>query len=78
MTITIEVATRITPREKQIVELMADGKTGWEIGMILSISEHTVAAHVGSARAKLRAVNSMQLIAAAFRKGILQIPDLNR
>lgn len=61
----------ITPREKEIIHWMAQGKTASEIGIILSISEHTVSRHVWSARLKLNAVNSIQLAAKAVREGII-------
>jgi LuxR family quorum sensing-dependent transcriptional regulator len=62
---------KVTDREREIIHWMAEGKTASEIGTILSVSEHTVARHVWSARLKFDAVNSMQLIAKAFRHQVI-------
>jgi LuxR family transcriptional regulator len=61
----------ITPREMEVLHWMAEGKTASEIGTILSVSEHTVARHVWSARLKFDAVNSIQLIAKAIRNHVI-------
>jgi DNA-binding CsgD family transcriptional regulator len=61
----------ITPREKEVITWMADGKTAWEIAGILTLSEHTVRNHIENARKKLHADNSIHLIAAAFRLHII-------
>jgi LuxR family transcriptional regulator, transcriptional regulator of spore coat protein len=61
----------ITPREMEVLHWMAEGKTASEIGTILSLSEHTVTRHAWTVRLKLDAVNSMQLVAKAIRRGII-------
>lgn len=60
---------RITPREREIVRWMAEGKTADEIGTILGISGHTVKTLVAHARMRLDVVNSTHLVAFAFRQG---------
>lgn len=62
----------ITPREKEILLWLAEGKTKFETAIILGITEDTVNTHTTNARAKLNAVNSIQLIAKALRGGIIQ------
>lgn len=44
---------RLTSREKQIMELVASGKTSVQISVILAISERTVQTHRSSALQKL-------------------------
>lgn len=45
----------LTTRERECLSWVAEGKTDWEIGQILSISQTTVKFHVDTARRKLGA-----------------------
>jgi LuxR family quorum sensing-dependent transcriptional regulator len=60
---------RLTPRERDMLMLVADGKTDWEISVIMGISESTARFHVDNARRKLGAVTRAQAVArlAALR-----------
>lgn len=62
----------LTHREIEAMRWAADGKTEWEISVIMSISEHTAAKHLNNARTKLGAVNRVQAIANAIRSGIIR------
>lgn len=62
----------LTSRETEAMRWAADGKTEWEISVIMSISEHTAAKHLNNARAKLGAANRVQAIANAIRWGIIR------
>lgn len=53
----------LTPRERDVLALVADGKTDWEISVILGVSEATARFHVDNARRKLDAVNRTQAVA---------------
>ena len=53
----------LTPRERDVLALVADGKTDWEISVILGIAEATARFHVDNARRKLDAVNRTQAVA---------------
>lgn len=53
----------LTERERDVLALVADGKTDWEISVILGISEATARFHVDSARRKLGAVTRAQAVA---------------
>lgn len=70
--ICIDHCDPLTRREAQVLLWAAEGKTAWEAGMILGIQEGTAAAHLASARAKLRASNLPHLITRAFVQGILR------
>jgi len=61
----------LTPREVECLKWLADGKSEWEIGVILRISEHTADKHLSNARRKLKAVSGAQAIARAIRLGFL-------
>lgn len=61
----------LTARERQCVQWMAAGKTSWEIGGILGISEKTAHIHLQNAMAKLNVATRPQLVARAFWLGIL-------
>jgi LuxR family quorum sensing-dependent transcriptional regulator len=65
------VVARITKREQEILQWAAAGKTEWEIGEILNISEHTVDKFFRTARTKLGAINRTQAVAEAFRRNII-------
>lgn len=53
----------LTEREREVLALVADGKTDWEISVILGVSETTARFHVDNARRKLDAVNRTQAVA---------------
>lgn len=55
--------TPLTPRERDSLALVAEGKTDWEISVILGISESTARFHVDNARRKLGAVTRAQAVA---------------
>jgi DNA-binding CsgD family transcriptional regulator len=61
----------LSSRELECMRWVADGKTDWEIGMILKISSATVRFHVDRARQKLDAVTRPQAIAKLFTLGLL-------
>lgn len=55
----------MTPRERECLKWSADGKTAWEIGQILSITERTVVFHMNNVIQKLGASNKTQAIVRA-------------
>ncbi|TPW26422.1 LuxR family transcriptional regulator [Martelella alba] len=61
----------LSPRELECLKWVAAGKTEWEIGMILNISEHTADRHLANVHRKLGAVTRPQAIANAFRLGFI-------
>jgi LuxR family transcriptional regulator, quorum-sensing system regulator BjaR1 len=54
---------RLTRRERDCLAYVAEGKSDWEISVILSISEATARFHVDNARRKLGAVTRAQAVA---------------
>lgn len=63
---------KVTPREREVILWCAAGKTNWEIGQILGISEKTVQHEIASASRKLNSVNRAQLIAESIRLGLIR------
>jgi len=61
----------LTPREVECLEACAAGKTYWETGKILGISERTVIFHMQSVREKLTASTNAQAVAKAVRAGLV-------
>lgn len=61
----------LSVRERDVLRWAAEGKTDWEIGMILNISKHTADKMLRSVRTKLIASNRTHAIAKAIRFGII-------
>ncbi|OYU86100.1 MAG: LuxR family transcriptional regulator [Bradyrhizobiaceae bacterium PARB1] len=61
----------LSPREFDCLLWAGEGKTDWEISVILGISRSTVTKHISSAREKLGAVNKTHAVAIAMRMKIL-------
>lgn len=61
----------LTPREIECLKWAAAGKSEWEISQILGISEHTSEKHLLNAKHKLGAVNRVQAVAEAIRRGCI-------
>jgi LuxR family transcriptional regulator, quorum-sensing system regulator BjaR1 len=53
----------LSDREREILAWASEGKTAWEIGCILTLSQRTVEWHIGQACKKLGATNRLQAIA---------------
>ena len=62
---------KLTGRERDSLAWVAEGKSDWEIGKILGLSETTVRFHVDNARRKLGAVNRAQAVARLASAGLL-------
>jgi DNA-binding NarL/FixJ family response regulator len=58
-------SSALTPRQRQIVALLAQGATDAEIGSLLQISPATAHKHVQNARRRMRAKTRSQLVASA-------------
>jgi DNA-binding NarL/FixJ family response regulator len=64
---------RLTPREVEVLEQLAQGLTNKQIARILGISEHTVKYHISAVYAKLGAMNRAEAVRIGARRGYLQI-----
>jgi DNA-binding CsgD family transcriptional regulator len=63
----------LTPREREVLTLVAQGKSAVKIGKILNISKRTVDAHTQTAVAKLGASNRAHAVAIAVRDAIITV-----
>jgi DNA-binding CsgD family transcriptional regulator len=80
-----EAASRLLPSTAQLIDVPAltareieclrwtmEGKTAWEVGSILGISERTAVLHVNNAAHKLNCVSKHQAVIKAMRLGLIQ------
>lgn len=63
----------LTPREHDVLELVAEGLSNKEIGARLGISDQTVKFHVASICAKLRVSNRTEAVRRALRRGLITL-----
>jgi DNA-binding CsgD family transcriptional regulator len=61
-----------TGREMEGLKWTMEGKTAWEVGRILGISEQTVVRHLNSATHKLDCVNKHHAVVKAMRLGVIR------
>lgn len=61
----------LTPQEERCLRWVAQGKTAWEIGQIMRISEPTVVFHLKNLMKKLDVINRSQALAVAIRLGLI-------
>ncbi len=61
----------LTSREREVLTLIADGKTNKEIANLLNLSVYTVESHRGSVMEKLNLHNSGDIIRFALRNGLV-------
>jgi DNA-binding CsgD family transcriptional regulator len=67
------VAGPFTPREAQVLELLAEGASNKEIARRLGISVHTAKFHVAHVLDKLDATGRADAVAHAARLGLLML-----
>jgi two-component system NarL family response regulator len=65
--------TALSPREMEILTLVAKGKSNKEIGAELAISEGTVRVHTSNLLSKLRCSGRAQAVSEAIRRGIIEV-----
>ena len=63
----------LSDREREVLGWVAQGKSAWEIGVILGISKRTVDEHVRVVCQKLSASNRTQAVAIAVRDGEIEV-----
>lgn len=66
-----EPRVQFSPRELEALRWTMEGKTAWEVGAILGISEQTATRHIFSAVRKLGCVNKVQPVAKALQTGLI-------
>jgi DNA-binding CsgD family transcriptional regulator len=68
-----EADVPLTPRELEVLALLAEGASNKLIARRLGISAHTVKFHVGSLIDKLDAVGRTDAVAHAARRGVIHL-----
>jgi DNA-binding CsgD family transcriptional regulator len=59
----------LTAREIEVLKWIADGKSDWQIGQILRISDKTVNFHVENMKRKCGVATRMQVVVRAVHEG---------
>lgn len=65
-------STTLTPREREVLKLVADGHTNQQIADLLCLSIKTVESHRGSLMAKLGVHDRAELVKYAIRAGLIE------
>ena len=65
-------APTLTPRELECLRWTMEGKTAWEVGSIVGITERTAGLHINNAAHKLGCANKHQAVLKALRLGLIQ------
>ena len=65
---------KLTAREKQVLQLIAEGKSNKDIAALLELSVNTVSVHRANIMDKLSIHRTAELVLYAVRKGLVQIP----
>jgi len=66
-----ELIEPLTPRESEVLQMLASGLANKEIASRLSISEHTVKFHVASILGKLGAASRTEAVTLGIRRGLV-------
>jgi DNA-binding CsgD family transcriptional regulator len=69
----MEAAPGLTPREMEVLGLLADGLANKEIGARLGISAHTAKFHVESLLRKLDAANRAEAVREGIGRGLIGV-----
>ena len=68
-----EALEPLTPREREVLELLAHGLSNRQIGERLGISEHTAKFHVAAVSAKLGAASRTEAVSRGVRRGLITL-----
>jgi DNA-binding NarL/FixJ family response regulator len=68
-----ELKQRLTPREREVLQALADGKSNREIADALFISVETQRTHMVNILNKLGAHSQLQALVVAVRNGIVTV-----
>lgn len=62
------VPPRLSPREREVLSWTAQGKSTWDVGEILGVSQQTVATHLKNAKVKLDGTTVTHTVVQALRR----------
>jgi two-component system, NarL family, response regulator YdfI len=66
-----ELPEQLTPREREVLQMLAGGLANKEIAARLNISDHTAKFHVASILGKLGATTRTEAVTAGIRRGLV-------
>ena len=69
-----EPAEKLTQRERQVLQLIAEGKSNKEIAGLLNLSVNTVSVHRANLMQALGIHRTAELVLYAVRKGLVHLP----
>jgi len=70
-----DVTSELTPRELEVLKLIAEGLTNADIAERLGVAEKTVKGHVGNVLSKLQVHDRTQAAVYAWREGVVRRED---
>ncbi len=65
----------LTDREKQVLKLVAEGRSNKEVAEVLGISVKTAMTHREHVMEKLGVHNRTELVRFALKKGVIRVDD---
>jgi len=65
--------SNLSEREKEVLNWLKQGKSSWDISIILGISERTVNFHVYNMMRKLGVMSRLQAVAVAAESSLIDI-----
>jgi two-component system response regulator DegU len=66
------VTLDLTRRERQVLQLVADGLANREVGQVLYVTEDTVKSHIRHILVKLGATSRANAVAIGIRAGLIR------
>ena len=61
----------LTPREREVLLMLAEGLSAKEVALKLKITSRTVESHIDKLRLKTRSRNRTHMVAQAIHRGLL-------
>lgn len=71
--VSVDAVEALTPREIEVLAMLAEGEGNKGIARRMGISEHTVKFHVGSILAKLHASSRTEAVTMGVRQGLIMV-----
>jgi len=70
--------SRLSARELEVLQLLANGRTPREIALELSVSRKTASNHIQNILMKLGVHSQAQAVVVAFKEGAVEVPEAGR
>ena len=63
----------LTQRERDVLTLVAQGKTNWEVGQILGVSEYSIRDYLRTLATKMQTTNRTHTVVRAMQLGLIAV-----